>query len=259
MRPGDLWSLGDYAAAGDRWAEASLRLAETYVRPGLAVLDIACGPGPFAIAAALAGARVTALDAAPALLDLARARAADAGAEIDWIEADMTAVPRPDASFDVVASAFGCMFAPDPEAMAAELVRLCRHGGRVAALAWTPESPFGAMAGLAGKYLPNGGDPATVERWTTADSVRDLFGGLPVRVQFAERSVDVVWSSLDQAVAEITDGNPAWIMIRTAVESTGRWGALEADLRDLLADHGREENGRFTLPVAYLETVAQRL
>lgn len=259
MRPGDMWSLGDYAAAGDRWATASLRLAESYVRPGLAVLDIACGPGPFAIAAALAGGRVTALDAAPALLDIARARAADADVEVDWIEADMTAVPRPDASFDVVASAFGCMFAPDPEAMAAELVRLCRPGGRIAVLAWTPDSAFGAMAPLAGKYLPNSDTPATVERWTTPESAGDLFGGLPVRVEFATRSVDVAWNSLDHAVAELTGTNPAWIMIRTAVEPTGRWGALEADLRDLLAGHGSEANGRFTLPVGYLETLVRRL
>lgn len=257
MQPGAMWSLGDYAAAGDRWGEASWRLAETHAAPGLDVLDLACGPGLFAIAAARAGATVTALDAAPALLDLARRRAAEAGAAVRWIEADMTAVPVPDAAFDVVASAFGCMFAPDAEAMAAELVRLCRGGGRIAVLAWTPESAFGAMAPLAGRYLEHGG-ASPVERWARVANVEEVFAALPVRLEHEVRTVEVVWGSLDEAVREITRGNPAWIMIRSAVEPTGRWDALESDLRELLDTHGRTENGRFVLPVDYLETLAHR-
>jgi 2-polyprenyl-3-methyl-5-hydroxy-6-metoxy-1,4-benzoquinol methylase len=85
MDAGALWSRGDYAAAGDRWAEASVRVAEAYAAPGEDVLDVACGPGVLAIAAAKAGARATGLDAAPALLDLAKARAAAAGAAVDWV------------------------------------------------------------------------------------------------------------------------------------------------------------------------------
>ncbi|MFG3341027.1 class I SAM-dependent methyltransferase [Glycomyces sp. NPDC048151] len=258
MQPGALWSMGDYASNGDRWAEASLRLAGELVRPGQTVLDIACGPGPFAIAAALAGAEVTALDAAPALLETARHRARDAGAEVAWVEADMTAVPLGDDAFDLVASAFGCMFAPDPEAMAAELVRLCRSGGRIAVLAWTPESAFGAMAPLVGPYLPGPGGTSPVERWARPASVRAVFAGLPVRLQFAVRTVDVVWDGLDHAVRDITEHNPAWLGIRAAVEPTGRWSDLEWDLRALLAARGREEPGRFTLPVDYLETLAAK-
>jgi ubiquinone/menaquinone biosynthesis C-methylase UbiE len=221
------------------------------------VLDLACGPAPFAIAAARAGATVTALDAAPALLDLARRRAAAAGVTVEWIEADMTAVPVPDAAFDLVASAFGCMFAPDAEAMAAELVRLCRSGGRIAVLAWTPESAFGAMAPLAGRYLEHSG-PSPVERWARVQNVQEVFAALPVLLDHEVRTVEVVWASLDEAVREITTDNPAWIMIRSAVEPTGRWDALASDLRDLLEAHGRTENGRFVLPVDYLETIAHR-
>ena len=257
MKPGALWSLGDYAAAGDRWADASVRLAEAHAKPGLDVLDLACGPGPFAVAAARNGANVTALDAAPALLDLARKRATAAGVAVEWIEADMTAVPVPDAAFDLVASAFGCMFAPDAEAMAAELVRLCRSGGRIAVLAWTPESAFGAMAPLAGRYLQHSG-PSPVERWAAAENVQAVFAGLPVLLDHEVRTVEVVWAGLDEAVREITTGNPAWLMIRSAVEPTGRWDALVADLTELLRAHGRTENGRFVLPVDYLETVAHR-
>ncbi|WP_051326277.1 class I SAM-dependent methyltransferase [Glycomyces tenuis] len=257
MDAGTLWSLGDYAAAGDRWAEASTRIAEAYATPDLAVLDVACGPGSLAVAAAAAGAEVTGLDAAPALLELARARADAAGVGVEWIEADMTALPFPDDAFDLVASAFGCMFAPEPEAMAAELARVCRPGGRIAVLAWTSESAFGAMGPLAASYLPGAGGGAPVHRWARAESIREVFAGLPVELDAAVRTVDVVWSDLDQAMAEITEGNPAWIGIRATVEPTGRWPELESRLRRLLADHGRAED-RFTLPVDYLETVATK-
>lgn len=257
MEPGEMWSLGDYAAAGDRWAEASIRLAADHVSAGDSVLDLACGPGPLAIAAAKAGADATGLDAAPALLDLARRRAEAAGAAVEWVASDMAATPFEDASFDVVASAFGCMFAPDPEAMAAELVRLCRTGGRIAVLAWTPESAFGRMAPLAARYLEGGGT-SPVERWARAASVEQVFSGLPVRLEFAMRTVETVWPGRDEAIADITEGNPAWIMIRSAVEPTGRWGELVSDLTDLFTTHGRDEDGRFVLPVDYLETIAHR-
>jgi SAM-dependent methyltransferase len=256
VQPGTLWSMGDYASNGDRWAEASLQLAVEVSRPGMAVLDIACGPGPFAIAAALDGARVTGLDAAPKLLELAKRRAGDAGVVVEWVEADMTAVPLPDASFDLVASAFGCMFAPDPEAMAAELVRLCRSGGRIAVLAWTPESAFGALAPMIRSYLPSGGGGSPVERWARSESVKTVFAGLPARLQFAVRTVDVVWDDLDHAVRDITENNPAWLGVRAAVEPTGRWKDLESDLRAHLDAHGRSEPGRFVLPVDYLESIA---
>jgi len=256
MDAGTFWSQGDYAAAGDRWAEASVRVAEAYADPGQDVLDVACGPGALAIAAAKAGARATGLDAAPALLDLATARAAAAGAAVSWIEADMTAMPVPDRAFDLIASAFGCMFAPDPEAMAAELVRVCRPGGRIAVLAWTPDSAFGSMGPLVGTYLPGtGGAPA--HRWARPESVHEVFAHLPVQIESAVRTVDVVWTDLDQAMSEITERNPAWIGIRAAAEQTGRWPELESALRELLASEGRADP-LFTLPVDYLETVATR-
>lgn len=258
MKPGSLWSMGDYVSNGDRWAVVSRELAEATVEPGSAVLDVACGPGPFAIAAARAGARVTGLDAAPRLLEVAERRADDAGVAVEWIEADMTAVPFGDGAFDLVASAFGCMFAPDPEAMAAELVRLCRSGGRIAVLAWTPESAFGAMAPMAGPYLPNGGGVSPVVRWARPEHVEALFASQPVRLRFTARTVDVVWDDLDHAVRDITENNPPWLGIRAAVEPTGRWSELEADLRALLAARGHAGPDRFTLPVEYLETLAAK-
>jgi SAM-dependent methyltransferase len=169
----------------------------------------------------------------------------------------MTAMPLPDKAFDLVASAFGCVFAPDPEAMAAELVRVCRPGGRIAVLAWTPDSAFGSMGPLAGAFLPGPGGGVPGHRWARPESIREVFAHLPVAVESTVRTVDVVWADLDQAMSEITDRNPAWLGIRAAVEPTGRWPELASRLRELLASHGRAD-AWFTLPVDYLETVATR-
>ncbi|HEU5129235.1 MAG TPA: class I SAM-dependent methyltransferase [Glycomyces sp.] len=256
MRPAAIWNAGDYAAAGDRWAQASADLALDLAAPGRAVLDLACGPGAFAIAAARAGARATGLDASPALLELARSRAAAAGVPVDWIEADMTAIPSPDDAFDTVASAFGCMFAPDPAAMAAEMVRVCRPGGTVAALAWTPESAFGRMGPLAADFLPSGPGASPVARWERPESVAELFARLPVDLVCTEHVVEVAWDGFDQAVYEISELNPAWLAVRAAVEPSGRWPELVGRLGGLFAAHGRHEGSRFVLPVPYLRSTA---
>lgn len=254
---GAMWSTGNYAAAGDRWARASVDLAAEVAAPGQRFLDLACGPGTLAIAAARIGANVTGLDASPTLLDLARSRAADAGLPVTWTEADMTQIPSADASFDTVASAFGCMFAPDSVAMAAEMVRVLRPGGTAAALAWTPESAFGRMSPMVAAYLPPGQGDSPAGRWARPDSVTALYADLPVDVTCTEHTVEVVWDDLDQAVYEINELNPVWLSIRAGVEPTGRWPELVGELRALLESHGRQGGGRFVLPLPYLRSVAR--
>lgn len=255
-KAGAMWSAGNYAAAGDRWAQASVDLAAETASAGRRFLDIACGPGTLAIAAARIGAEVTGLDAAPALLALARGRAEDAGVPVTWVEADMTRIPSPDASFDTVASAFGCMFAPDAAAMAAEMVRVLRPGGTATALAWTPESAFGRTSPMVVPYLPPGAGESPAERWASPEKVAEVYADLPVDVTCAERTVEVVWDDLDQAVHEIIDLNPVWLSIRAGVEPTGRFPELVGELRELLASHGRDEDGRFVLPLPYLQSTA---
>ena len=122
-----MWAAGDYSAIAPHLVSA----AEEVVRraapgPGEDVLDVACGTGNAAVRAARAGTRVTGLDLAPKLLAIARAQAPD----ITWVEGDAQDLPFADASFDVVLSVFGCMFAPDHQRTAREILRVLRPGGR---------------------------------------------------------------------------------------------------------------------------------
>ena len=151
-----MWASGDYPVMvvtfltplGPRLVEA------VEIGAGTRVLDVAAGTGNAAIPAALAGGHVTASDLTPDLLDAGRARAAEAGAELDWVEADAERLPFDDESYDVVMSAIGVMFAPHHQLAADELVRVARPGGRIGLLSWTPEGMIGALFRTIGPFAP---------------------------------------------------------------------------------------------------------
>jgi 2-polyprenyl-3-methyl-5-hydroxy-6-metoxy-1,4-benzoquinol methylase len=154
-----MWASGDYPSMvetfltplGPRLAEACRIGAGG---DGVRVLDVAAGTGNASIPAALAGAHVTAGDLTPELLDAGRARAAAAGVELDWVQADAERLPFDDASFDVVMSAIGVMFAPHHQLAADELVRVVRPGGTIGLLSWTPEGMIGSLFRTMGPFAP---------------------------------------------------------------------------------------------------------
>lgn len=124
------------------------------VRPGDRVLDVACGTGVVSVTAARLGARVTGLDLTPELLERARENGKIAGVEIDWREGDVEHLPFGDASFDVVLSQFGHIFAPRPEMAVAEMLRVLKPGGTIAFSTWPPELLVGRVFALTASYLP---------------------------------------------------------------------------------------------------------
>ena len=133
------WMAGDFgqiAKASEIAAEQFI--ARCAIKPGMRVLDVACGTGNLAIPAAKAGALVTGADIATNLLEEARARAEREGVTAQFDEGDADQLAYPDVSFDLVVSMFGAMFAPRPERVSAELVRVCRQGGRIVMANWTP-------------------------------------------------------------------------------------------------------------------------
>jgi SAM-dependent methyltransferase len=147
------------------------------IGPGMRVLDVAAGTGNASIPAAQAGATVTASDLTPELLDAGRARAEAEGLELEWVEADAENLPFADESFDVVMSSIGAMFAPHHEAVADELVRVCRPGGTIGMLNWTPEGMIGALFRTMGPYAPApppGAQPPPL--WGSEAHVGELFG-----------------------------------------------------------------------------------
>ena len=167
-----MWGNGPY----QRVTETIADLHEVVVErlepaPGVRWLDLACGTGAVAEAAAAAGAEVVGIDLAPALIDTARERAAELGLEIDYRVGDCEALDLDDASFDVVSSTCGVMFAPDHAAVASELARVTRPGGRIGLANWTPTGGLARMFKVMAAFQPapppsspfDWGDEATVE------------------------------------------------------------------------------------------------
>jgi SAM-dependent methyltransferase len=149
------WSAGNYAVIGTSLQLAGESLCEAVdLEAGEVVLDVAAGNGNASLAAARRGGAVTAADYVGTLLDGTRARAAAEGVVVDCQEADAEALPFADASFDVVLSTFGVMFTPNQEQAAAELVRVCRPGGRIGLANWTPEGFIGQMFKIVGRHVP---------------------------------------------------------------------------------------------------------
>jgi SAM-dependent methyltransferase len=185
-RQRETWALGNFADVATFTTQVAGHLVRfAGVRPGQALLDVACGTGTVAITAARQGAKVTGLDLTPELLAQARESAPIAGLnDIVWKEGDAEALPFPDAGFDVVLSQFGHMFAPRPEVAIREMLRVLKPGGRLAIATWPPETYVGRGFALSGKYLPPPGpgvsspvlwgDP-TIVRDRLGASVRDLF------------------------------------------------------------------------------------
>jgi SAM-dependent methyltransferase len=158
------WALFSPLAAFTTPAAAML-VEYAGVRRGEAVLDVACGTGVVAVTAARLGAEVSGLDLAPALLTDARRNADLIGADIDLIEGDVEALPYPDASFDVVLSQFGHMFAPRPAQAVSEMLRVLKPGGRIAFSTWPPELVIGRLFDLVTTYLPGPPGAAAPSEW----------------------------------------------------------------------------------------------
>jgi SAM-dependent methyltransferase len=151
-----MWASGDYPSMVETFLlPLGPRLVDAIgIRSGLDVLDVAAGTGNASLPAAERGATVVASDLTPELLDAGRGRAAAAGLELSWIEADAEHLPFPDESFDVVMSAIGAMFAPHHREVASELVRVCRPGGTIGLLSWTPEGTIGGLFRTMGPFAP---------------------------------------------------------------------------------------------------------
>jgi ubiquinone/menaquinone biosynthesis C-methylase UbiE len=174
-----MWALGDYpAVATDLVASLGpVLVGACEIRPGDRVLDVAAGTGNAAIPAARAGASVVASDLTPELLEAGRRHAEQQGIPLEWRQADAEDLPFADGEFDTVMSCLGVMFAPYHQASADELVRVCRPGGTIGLLNWTPEGFIGQLFATMKPYAPPppaGAQPPPL--WGREDHVRALLG-----------------------------------------------------------------------------------
>jgi SAM-dependent methyltransferase len=190
-----MWAMGDYHRFATTlvWDLGPRLVAACGVAAGQRVLDVATGTGNVALRAAEVGAHVVASDLTPENFDAGRREARARGVEIEWVEADAERLPFPDGVFDVVTSSLGAIFAPDHRAVADEMLRVCRPGGRIGMINFTPDGLGGEFFDLFGRHAPPPppGIPPPV-LWGSEDHVRALFGDRlasleTTRLEYAER------------------------------------------------------------------------
>jgi ubiquinone/menaquinone biosynthesis C-methylase UbiE len=255
-----MWALGDFARAGaEQVIVGELLCREIDVHPGERVLDVAAGSGNAALAAARRGARVTATDFVPELLQVAARRAAVEGLVIDIQEADAQALPFPDGVFDVVLSTFGVMFAPDQARAASELVRVCRPAGRIGLTAWTPRSVMASAQATAGRFAPFPPIPGARSpiEWGTEARVRELLGSGVTGLEARVLTTDLCAAS----PAARVEFNRTYVGPTKAIfdrlDATGQQ-TLADELATCLQQYNRATDGTLVAPAEYLQVVAHK-
>ena len=250
------WASGDYAMFGAALLIMSELLCEAVdLRPGQRVLDVATGGGNTALAAARRFGETTGIDYVPALLERARERAAAERLEVDFREGDAEGIPFPDASFDVVLSTVGVMFAPDQERAAGELLRVCRPGGRIGLANWTPDGFAGELGSLFGGYLPPSPGLKPPALWGTEERLRELLGVEDLRITrrsfvFRYRSVA---HYLEVLRGQLGPTRETFLALEPAQRQR-----LAGDVADLIGRFNRAGEGTMVVPSDYLEVVVDR-
>lgn len=220
---------------------AAARLVEfARVQRGEKLLDVGCGTGVVAVTAARAGAQVKALDLSPVLLERARWNAATAGVAIEFTEGDAEALPYPDASFDVVLSQYGHMFAPRPEIAVAEMLRVLKPGGRIAFSTWPPELFIGRMFNLVAQYLPPPPGVPPVALWGDPNVVRERLGDKVADLAF-EREAMYVPALSPQHVRESFEATAAPVvkLVQNLKDDPARLARFRSELEVLIASYTR--------------------
>jgi len=253
------WMAGDYGHFAHYLEPGALEFLERLaIPPGTRMLDVACGAGQIAIPAARAGVQVTGVDIAENLIDQARARARQEGVQAQFDEGDAEMLPYEDASFDLVVSLIGAMFAPRPEFVAAELIRVCRPGGRIVMANWTPEGHVGQMFKIIGKYVPPSPLMAPPMKWGDEATVRERFKNGISRVQCSKWMYPMRYPF---SPAEVVDFfteyyGPANRAMASLDED--RQAALHDELTALWSRNNQAADGTTSVDAEYLEVLAIR-
>jgi ubiquinone/menaquinone biosynthesis C-methylase UbiE len=252
------WSAGDYAVIGTTLQLTGELLCESVdVHAGDRVLDVAAGNGNASLAAARRGCDVTATDYVPALLEGTRSRAEAERMTIAVQEADAEALPFPDASYDVVLSAFGVMFTPDQERAAAELARVTRPGGHIGLTNWTPTGFIGQMFKVVGKHVPPPAGINSPLQWGTEERLAELFGDTISTIRVERREFVFRYRSPEHWLDTFRTFYGPTHKAFGALDQTGQ-DAFAAELLDLARAGNTSSTGGLRVPSEYLEVVAVR-
>ena len=255
------WAAGDYPAVAEMIDEVPPRdlLARVDIRPGEDVLDVATGTGNAALRAAAAGANVVGLDLTPELFERARAREAEFGVEVDWVEGDAESLPFADDSFDAVLSIFGIQFAPRHEVTANELARVVRPGGRIGLVNWTPEGLIGELFKIMGKYMPAPPSYASPPPlWGSEQHVRALFAGEPVEFEFHRGPNPWRYDSAEEFVEFFETNYGPTLKARERLMAEGRWNDCRNEMLAMAERHNEADDGSLLMQAEYLVAVGTK-
>jgi ubiquinone/menaquinone biosynthesis C-methylase UbiE len=247
------WSSGDYAVVGSTLQIVGEELCEALdLRAGQQVLDVAAGNGNASLAAARRWCEVTSTDFVPALLERGRARAIANGLTMLFQQADAEALPFDDACFDAVLSTFGVMFTPDQERAAAEMLRVCRSGGKIGLANWTPQGFIGQMFKTLGQYITAPAGVKSPALWGTRERLMELFDAGAKSIVAEPRNFTFRYRSPAHFINVFkTYYGP--ILKALAVLDADKRQALFADLEGLISSLNRADDGTMVVPGAYLE------
>lgn len=253
------WMAGDYGHFAKLMEPGSLQFLERLaLAPGTCLLDVGCGAGQISIPAARTGVKVTGVDIAANLIEQARGRASSEGLSVRFDEGDAEMLPYGDAQFDVVVSLISGMFAPRPERVAAELLRVCRPGGRIVMANWTPEGFVGKLFKTVGKHAPPPAIMPSPLLWGSEAAVRERLGAGVSELKLAKRMFPFHYPFGPAEVVEFYrtyygPTNKAFASLDAAGQA-----ALRGDLEQLWSQHNTATDGTTRYDGEYLEVSAVR-
>lgn len=252
------WEAGDFSEVAKHIEKVAADFVDRLdIKPGMKVLDVACGSGNLAVNAAAKGADVTGIDIADNLVESAKKRAEALGLDIKFEQGDAEALPYEDNTFDFVMTMFGAMFAPRPEVTAAELVRVCKPGGIIAMANWTPEGHAGQMFKLSGKYLPPPNMPPPV-LWGVPEEVQKRFGDSVSEIKTTKLLADMTF---EYGPAEVVEHFRQYfgptVMAFKAI-SPENHESFRSDTEALWQQNNIATDGTTNVKSEYLEVIAKK-
>ncbi|MBV9787620.1 MAG: class I SAM-dependent methyltransferase [Chloroflexi bacterium] len=252
------WASGDYGVIGTTLQITGELLCEAVnLRAGQSVLDVAAGNGNATLAAARRWADVTSTDYVPALLERGQARAEAEGLDVRFQEADAEDLPFADGSFDVVLSIFGVMFTANQEQAAAELLRVCRPGGTIGLVNWTPEGFIGNLFRTIGKHVPPPAGVNPPSLWGTEQRLHELFGDGIAEMTTNRRCFVFRYRSAAHMLDVFRTYYGPMLKAFAALDETGQT-ALTHDITELVQRFNQGGADSLIVPSEYLEVVATR-
>jgi ubiquinone/menaquinone biosynthesis C-methylase UbiE len=236
------WGDGDYSRTAAQLASVSDLVVQSLdVGPEHRLLDVACGTGNLALAAARRGARVTGVDTATALLAIAAQRALDEALPVTFVEGAADALPVADGAYDLVASVFGVIFAPDAAAAVRQMLCAVRPGGQVGLTAWLQEGPVAVLGDILFGALPPSDGP--YNRWFDREWVRTLLTAQGARdIAITPHRISFTHASPESSFAELENHHPVWRWVRRQV-SQERWESVRQDSVAALRDGNEDPAG----------------